>query len=248
MMGRHMSVICVIPARYNSTRFPGKLLAKAQGKTVLQRTYECALRCPDVDRLYVATDDERIGEHVGQFGGEVLWTSSKPRDGTERIIEALSRHEKLQQAGAILNLQGDHPCTSPNTMSAIVQALLSDPHAAMSTAAAPIRDPRDFLAPQVVKCVFDKSGSALYFSRSPIPYKSPAGFLHIGIYCYRRSLLEQLGSLPPTPLQECEDLEQLKILEWGYRIKVALVEEKTPSVDIPEDLDKLEEYLCRQKP
>ena len=248
MIHPHMSVICIIPARYNSSRFPGKLLAEARGKTVLQRTFESAAKCKRLDGLYVATDDERICDHIQKIGGEVLWTSSAPRDGTERIIEAIKLHHQLDRADIILNLQGDAPCTSPETMNAVIEALRSDPLAAMSTAAAPLRDQTEFFSPQAVKCVLDRSGNALYFSRAPIPYSAaiPSALLHIGLYCYRKSLLDTLTALPVTPLQEAENLEQLKILEWGYRIKVAVVEEKTPSVDTPDDLVKLEEYLCRQ--
>ncbi len=244
-----MSLACVIPARYNSSRFPGKLLAKAQGKTVLQRTFECASRCPSLSSLYVATDDERIAEHVRQIGGEVLWTSTAPRDGTARVIEALSRHAVLQKASYVMVLQGDHPCTKPETIVKIAEDLRSSKDASLATAAAPIRNREDFLSPDVVKCVFDVNGYALYFSRAPIPChfsKRPLfAFAHIGIYCYRRAFLERLASLKTTDLQENEDLEQLKVLELGYRIKVSLADEKTPSVDTPSDLVKLEEYLNR---
>ena len=245
-----MDLACIIPARYNSSRFPGKLLAAAQGKTVLQRTFENARRCKGFDGLFVATDDERIAEHVRRIGGEPIWTSSTPRDGTERAIEAMERHPVLKKASAIMVLQGDHPCTPPETIDAIARALRENPEAALSTAAAPILNREDYLSPHVVKCVFDTNGAALYFSRSPIPH-IPAGkplkaFAHIGIYCYRTSFLERLASLKPTPLQESEDLEQLKVLELGYRIQVAKASEKTPSVDTPSDLVKLEEYLCRQ--
>ena len=244
------TLACVIPARYNSSRFPGKLLAKAQGKTVLERTFENARSCPAIDALYVATDDERIAEHIRQLKGEVIWTSSTPRDGTERTIEAMNGHPVLQKADYVLVLQGDHPCTTPETISAIAEALRSDETAVLSTAAAPIRTMEEFLSPHVVKCVFDKDRNALYFSRSPIPYigaKRPlAAFAHIGIYCYRRTFLEQLASLKATSLQMSEDLEQLKVLELGYRIKIAMANEKTPSVDTLSDLQKLEEYLCKQ--
>jgi 3-deoxy-manno-octulosonate cytidylyltransferase (CMP-KDO synthetase) len=245
-----MSLACVIPARYNSSRFPGKLLAKVQGKTVLERTFECASRCSVLNSLYVATDDEKIAEHVRQIGGEVLWTSTVPRDGTARVIEAMSRHDALQNASYVMVLQGDHPCTKPETIERIAQDLISSKDAVLATAAAPIRNMQEFLSPDVVKCVFDVNGYALYFSRAPIPCHFSRGslsaFAHIGIYCYRRPFLEHLASLKTTALQENEDLEQLKVLELGYRIKVTMADEKTPSVDTPSDLVKLEEYLCRQ--
>ena len=245
-----MTVACIIPARYNSSRFPGKLLKLARGKTVLQRTFENARLCPRLDSLYISTDDEQIAEHSKKIGAEVLWTSSAPRDGTERAIEALGRYPALQSASFVMVLQGDHPCTHPKTIEAIVNALALSEDAVLSTAAAPIVSQEEYLAPQVVKCVFDQNGYALYFSRSPIPHSNSEtpinAYAHIGIYCYRRAFLERFSSLKQTPLRETEDLEQLKVLELGYRIKIALVDEKTPSVDTPIDLVKLEEYLWKQ--
>lgn len=236
-----MSVVCVIPARFNSSRFPGKLLALAGGKTVLQRTFESALRCSAIEAVFVATDDERIGSHIKSLGGDVIWTSPACKNGTERLGEALKKDKRLQKASYLINLQGDHPCTQPATLTAVVQALSSDPAAAMSTAAAPLRDSADFLSPHVVKCVFDSSGNALYFSRSPIPYRGNA-YVHIGLYCYRPLFLLQLLQEPSTPLQEGEDLEQLKVLEKGHRIKIAVVEEQALGVDTPQDLEKLKRY------
>ena len=242
-----MTVACVIPARYQSTRFPGKLLAKALGKTVLQRTFESALQCPDLSALFVATDDERIAEHVRNLGGEVIWTPAHCRNGTERIGMALQNEKCLQNASMIVNLQGDHPCTSPITLEKISSALKENPDAVVATGVVPIHDRSEFLSPHIVKCVFSETRKALYFSRSPIPYsqegKPLTAFAHLGIYCYRREFLEQYASIATTPLQIKEDLEQLKILESGYHIQVALVDEKTPGVDVPSDLLKLEEYL-----
>ena len=242
-----MSLACVIPARYHSTRFPGKLLAKVQGKTVLQRTFESAAKCSSIDALYVATDHEEIRDHVRQIGGEVLWTSSKPINGTERLIEAIRNYPSLQKTPYFLLLQGDHPCTSPITLEKISSALKENPDAVVATGVVPIHDRSEFLSPHIVKCVFSETRKALYFSRSPIPYsqegKPLTAFAHLGIYCYRREFLEQYASIATTPLQIKEDLEQLKILESGYHIQVALVDEKTPGVDVPSDLLKLEEYL-----
>ena len=180
-----MAIACVIPARFESSRFPGKLLYKAQGKTVLQRTFEQAVQCPELSALFVATDDERIAHHVSELGGEVIWTSRSCPNGTERIIEALQKEPRLQASSCIVNLQGDHPCTQPETIGAIIQALRSDPLAAMSTAATPILNREEYLSPHVVKCVFDSRGNALYFSRSPIPHVAPGSplvaYAHIGI-------------------------------------------------------------------
>lgn len=242
-----MSVVCVIPARLNSSRFPGKLLIKTQGKTVLQRTFESAAQCKLLDALYVATDHEQIAQHVKSLGGEVIWTSSSPRDGTERICEAMQTHPDLKKASYIVNVQGDHPCMAPSTIEAVVAALQGDEKAVLSTAVTPIQTNEEFLSPHVIKCVFDCQGNALYFSRSPIPYAHwEIAHAHIGIYCYRSSFLKTLQIKESTPLQEAENLEQLKILEKGHRIKIAVVFEPNLSIDVPQDLIKLEEYLCRQ--
>ncbi len=245
------TLACIIPARLNSSRFPSKLLAIAGGKTVLQRTFESALETFGVDRVYLATDSESLADPIRALGGKVIKTSSEPRDGTERAIEAIQRSKELQAAKTIFILQGDHPCVSPKTIEKVVLALLENKEAVLSSAAYRIKTRDDFLSPHIVKCLFDANGKALYFSRSPIPYtpeNSPLeAFAHIGLYCYRRSFLEEISSLKPTPLQKIEDLEQLKILESGYRIQIALVEEDTPSVDTPLDLVKLEQYLCKNR-
>lgn len=241
--------ICVIPARFQSVRFPGKLLKKADGKTVLQRTFESALSCPDLDALYVATDDERIAEHIRELNGEVIWTSPDCRNGTERIIEALKNNASLRQADLIVNLQGDHPLTSPKTISKIIESLKEDKTAVLSTAATRLKKEADYLSPHTVKCVFDRKGNALYFSRSPIPHHllgAPLeAFGHIGIYCYRKGfLLHSSEDLLPTPLSAQEDLEQLRVLENGHKIKIVEVEEELLGIDTPYDLVKLEEILC----
>ena len=242
-----MNVICMIPARFNSSRFPGKLLAKALGKTVLQRTFEQAKNCAIFSKVCVATDHELIAKHVEELGGEVIWTSSSCPNGTQRLIEALKKTPELQQADIVLNLQGDHPCTSPDSMEAVVRLLKKDRKAAMSTAAIPLKNVHHFLSPHVVKCVFDQDQNALYFSRAPIPYCREGvpsrAYHHLGLYAYRTSFL--LSSLKETltPLQLQEDLEQLNILEKGLRIKIALVNDSPFGVDTPEDLISLEDYL-----
>lgn len=244
-----MSNVCVIPARYNSSRFPGKLLARAHGKTVLERTLEKARLCPEIDAVFVATDDERIADHAQKLGGDVVWTSSHCQNGTERIFEALQKEPKLQRSSILINLQGDHPCTEPETLRAVIHTLQFDPTAAVATPVTPIVHPEDFASPHVVKCVFDSSHYALYFSRSPIPYHPPhtplSAYAHIGIYAYRTSFLKKLLDLPPTTLQKLEDLEQLRVLENGYRIKIAVVKERAVGVDTPQDLVKLEKLLCQ---
>jgi 3-deoxy-manno-octulosonate cytidylyltransferase (CMP-KDO synthetase) len=241
-------IICIIPARLNSSRFPGKLLAMACGKTVLQRTYESAIGSSKIDEFFIATDDDQIADHAQSFNAKVIRTSSTCQNGTERIAEALHRVPRLQKASAVINLQGDHPCTRPTTLDCIAGLLLENPQAQISTAVRPIRSREDFLSPHVVKCVFDKSGRALYFSRSPIPYSKndcnlSCCFQHIGIYGYRTDLLMQIKTMQDTGLQRSEDLEQLRFLELGCQIKVAVVEDEAIGIDTPQDLAKLEKLL-----
>lgn len=219
---------------------------------MLQRTWEQALGCSSFSSVYVATDHEKIAQHIEQLGGNVLWTSSHWKNGTERIIEALQKNPHLQRAKIVVNVQGDHPCTSVAAMEAVIKILEKDDQAMMSTAARPLTDEKAFHSPQVVKCVFDGKKNALYFSRAPIPYSrtgAPIGaYHHIGLYAYRTPfLLSSLGQ-PLTPLQVGEDLEQLQILERGFRIKVALVKDPPIGVDTPEDLARLEEYLQASQP
>ena len=242
-----MTIACVIPARFHSSRFPGKLLKMAAGKTVLQHTFEKASQCKDIDALFVATDHEQIADHIQGLGGEIIWTSPECQNGTERICEAMQKDARLQKASYIVNLQGDHPCTKPETISAIVQALKSDKTARMSTAVTKIQDPQDFFSPHIVKCVFDLSLNALYFSRAPIPFNGLANaYAHIGIYCYQPKFLKEIFAKESTPHQKCEDLEQLKVLENGHRVKIAVVEETILGIDTPKDLETLKEFfLCQ---
>jgi 3-deoxy-manno-octulosonate cytidylyltransferase (CMP-KDO synthetase) len=238
---------CLIPARLNSTRFPGKLLKMVHGKTVLQRTIESALQYFPAKRLFVATDHEEIARHVEPFGVTPIWTSPTCPSGTDRIAEAVLKTPALQNTEIIVNLQGDYPLTPPKTLSAAIGALQSDVTAAMSTVAAPIHTLEDFVSPHVVKVVLDPDSNALYFSRSPIPFAKegvpPNALHHIGLYCFRRPFLLQYPQIKPTPLQRQEDLEQLKLLESGWKIKVAIVDEKIIGIDVPEDLRKLEERI-----
>lgn len=242
-----MTAICIIPARFNSSRFPGKLLAQVLGKTVLQRTLENALRCKALSQVYVATDHELIAKHIETLGVPVLWTSPSCQNGTLRIIQALKENPHLQQANIILNVQGDHPCTSPESMEAVVQILKKTPKAVMATSAIPLKDPVAFRSPHVVKCVFDLEQNALYFSRSPIPYSTQEvpknAYHHIGLYAYRTDFLLSSLSSALTPLQQEEDLEQLHVLEKGFNIKVALTNDPPLAVDTPDDLKAFIAYL-----
>jgi 3-deoxy-manno-octulosonate cytidylyltransferase (CMP-KDO synthetase) len=240
-----MAPVCVIPARLNSSRFPGKLLAKTHGKTVLQHTWDNVAKCQDLASIFVATDSEEIGDHITSLGGKILWTSSTCRNGTERILEAFLKTPELQKASCIVNVQGDHPCTRPETISAIIRALEGDAQAVMATPVTKITSQDDLFSPHRVKCVFDIHHNALYFSRSPIPYGAGVAYAHIGMYCYRPSFFKENLYKIPSSLQKSEDLEQLWVLENGHRIKIACVEETLLGVDTPQDLELLQEILCR---
>lgn len=246
-------VLGIIPARYASTRLYGKLLIPILGKTLLQRTFENASRAAILDDLIVATDDKRILEHVHAFGGHAVMTSVDCPTGTDRLAEALEKHPEWLDKAAIVNIQGDEPCLDPMAIEAAVQLLLDDPHACMSTVAAPLENEEEARSSSVVKCVIDQNQNALYFSRALIPSNTkhafnPRGpyFRHIGLYVYRPSFILQYQKLSPTPLQLEENLEQLKVLEHGYRIKVALIEKASIGVDVHEDLNKVEQWICKQ--
>jgi len=230
-------VIGVIPARYASTRFPGKLLADLQGKSILQRTFESARRSSTLDQILIATDDQRIKQAAENFGAEVVMTRIDCPSGTDRVAEAI---EGLD-ADIVINIQGDEPCVSPEAIDAVARRLLESPEAPMATALFPLSD-EERNDSSIVKCVVDQSGRALYFSRAPIP--TPYG--HLGIYGYRPAFLRTYVGLPPSPQQETEDLEQLRALEHGYSIVVAHVEAAHPGVNTPEDLKRLEQLLCNQ--
>ncbi len=237
--------ICIIPARFQSTRFPGKLLKIAGGLSVLQRTYTAAKSAKNIDEVFNATDDARIADHATSFGGKILWTSTSCKNGSDRVAEAVMLYPELQKAHVILNLQGDHPLTRPNTIEQVVGLLRKDPLADVATAAKILDNDTEKLSPHVVKCVLDQQGRALYFSRAGIPHGNAPCYQHIGIYAYKTSFLLKLSSLPDTPLQIAEDLEQLKFLELGFRIAVSIVEELALGVDTPNDLITLEKYLCQ---
>lgn len=244
-----VKIIGIIPARYASSRFPGKPLALISGKSLIQRTFERVKLCPLFNEIFIATDDNRIEELALKFDAKVIMTSSECINGTERISEAISKIDNIQNDDIIINVQGDHPLISLNTIENTINALQSDNLAVMSTAATPIYDKEEVLSPNIVKVVFDKNNYALYFSRSPIPYSKNLAnskfYYHVGIYGYRARFLKKLSSLPTTANQLSEDLEQLKVLEHGYKIKIALVQEKPLGVDTPEDLTKVEKFLCQ---
>lgn len=246
-------VIAIIPARYGSTRLPGKPLHKISGKSLIQRTYESTTACHLLDEVVVATDDSRILDHVLSFGGKAVMTSKDCATGTDRLVEVVKNQARYSDVSVVLNVQGDLPCIEEDVMKKTLEILEKDPEAVMSTAVFKMKLEEEALSTSVVKCVMDLHGNALYFSRSLIPgnlrsafHSGTTYFHHIGIYAYRKDFLLKYSQLSPTPLQQAEDLEQLKVLEHGYRLKVAIVNHMCLSVDIPEDIKKVEQFLCRQ--
>jgi 3-deoxy-manno-octulosonate cytidylyltransferase (CMP-KDO synthetase) len=248
-----VKVLGIIPARFASTRLPGKLLIPILGKTLLQRTFENASQVEILDHLLVATDDHRISEHVRFFGGHAVMTSLNCPTGTDRLAEVLQKHPEWLDSHAVVNIQGDEPCLDPSAIEQAVKLLLEDPQAVMATIATPLKNEEEANNPSIVKCVFDQQHNALYFSRAFIPankkkHFNPQGpyYRHIGLYVYRPSFLLHYQTLPQTPLQLEEDLEQLKVLEHGYRIKVAVTDKGSIGIDTPEDLHTIEQWLCKQ--
>ena len=244
---RMPEVTAIIPARWASTRFPGKPLVKLRGKPLVQHVWERAGRAKLVDRVIVATDDMRIAEAAFAFGAEVALTSSKHPTGTDRLAEVAS---KLKSAPIILNVQGDEPDIAPSTIDRLAQALQDDPKLGMVTAANPISTAADISNPNVVKVVTDLAGRALYFSRSAIPHDrdgdSGIKYLrHQGIYGYRRKVLLDFVKWNPTPLEKAEKLEQLRALEHGVSIGVIVVKRGSVGVDVPADLAKAVRALGR---
>jgi 3-deoxy-manno-octulosonate cytidylyltransferase (CMP-KDO synthetase) len=235
-----MPVVAVIPARYGSTRLPAKALADIAGVPMIVRVWRQVSLARCVERVIIATDDERIAAPVRAAGGEAMMTSAAHQSGTDRIAEvARSVH-----ADIYINVQGDQPFTDPRDLDAVAVPMIADPSIDMATLATPIADLEEFRNPTKVKVVCDAAGNALYFSRSPIPYPRdlegvPAGALrHIGIYGYRREFLLKFASLAPGKLEQLEKLEQLRALENGYRIRVVASVSPQLEIDTAEDLDR----------
>jgi 3-deoxy-manno-octulosonate cytidylyltransferase (CMP-KDO synthetase) len=244
-----MKFIGIIPARYASTRFPGKPLAMLGGRSVIQRVYEQASTI--LDETYVATDDERIFQAVEQFGGQAIMTRADHKSGTDRIEEAA---EKLNtQADVIINIQGDEPFIQQSQIETLIH-LFDDATTQIGTLGKRFDTMEAVMNPNSPKIVTDKNGFALYFSRSVIPYvrgKEQPEWLqdfpylkHLGLYAYRREVLREVTQLPQSPLEKAESLEQLRWLENGYRIRVGLTDVETVGIDTPEDLQRAEAFLA----
>jgi len=251
-----MTSIVIIPARYDSTRFPGKPLYPLKGAPVIQHVYENAKRARLVDDVIVATDSETIFERVSLFGGKAVMTDKKHPSGTDRIAEVAASMDY----DIIVNVQGDEPLVRPEMIDEVI-TILADKRASIGTLTKKIENPDEIIDPNVVKVVFDEEGFALYFSRAPVPFYRDEWktlghvsrytahgsqftvYKHVGIYSYRRDVLLSLAAMEPTKLERIEKLEQLRALENGMRIKVGETLFETCGVDTPEDIERVEKWL-----
>jgi 3-deoxy-manno-octulosonate cytidylyltransferase (CMP-KDO synthetase) len=250
-----LAIVAIIPARFGSTRLPGKPLSDIHGRPLIQHVHERVRRARGLDRVLVATDDERISAAVRSFGGEAVMTSRSHATGTDRLAEAAA----ATAADIVVNVQGDEPLLDPAFIEAALGPFADDAELPMSTVSLPLHDVDEMLSPHVVKVVTDARGDALYFSRSPIPHLRGAGDprraaeeavrqglarKHVGLYAYRREALLRFASLPPSPLEEAEGLEQLRALHHGMRIRVVDVDgEGGVAVDTPQDLERVRDLL-----
>ncbi|MCB9186961.1 MAG: 3-deoxy-manno-octulosonate cytidylyltransferase [Flavobacteriales bacterium] len=240
-----MNIVGIIPARYASTRFPAKPLVGIAGKSMIQRVYEQASKATKLNRVIVATDDQRIFDHVKEFRGEVMLTSEEHQTGTDRCAEILS---KLADVDVVINIQGDEPFIEPEQIDQVA-ALFLHGETQIGSLVKRIENGQDLWSSSVVKAVKSETGKALYFSRAAIPFQKGVEqndwlnqatyFKHIGIYGYRAEVLKSISKLSQTTLEKSESLEQLRWLENGYEIQLAETEYESHSIDTPEDLDRI---------
>jgi 3-deoxy-manno-octulosonate cytidylyltransferase (CMP-KDO synthetase) len=243
-----MRIVGIIPARYASTRLPGKPLADIHGKALIEHVWQRAQKAKLLSRVIVATDDRRIAAEVERFGGEAVMTPVACASGTDRLAVVA----KKIACDVVVNIQGDEPFILPGTIDRLCAPLAQDRNLTMATLSAPLPE-EEFANPNAVKVVCDLDGNALYFSRAPIPYPrdgvtqawNKAVRLHLGLYAYRRSFLLRYASWPQTPLEKLEKLEQLRALEHGVKIRVVLVKKSTLSVDTRDDLERARKIMKR---
>lgn len=240
------AIFAVIPARYASTRLPGKPLATIAGRPMIQHVVERARQAERVSRVIVATDDDRIKKAVEDFGGEAILTRRDHRSGTDRVAEVAAHLE----AEIYVNIQGDEPLIDPGTIDAVVSEMLDDESIQIATPCAAITLPNEIMDPNIVKVVRDFDGNGLYFSRGPIPWVRdtkaailPHHWKHIGLYAFRREALLEFPTLPPGELEQVEQLEQLRWLENGFHIRAVETDYDAVSVDIPADIERVEKIL-----
>ena len=245
-----MDCLGVIPARYSSTRFEGKVLADISGKPMIQHVWERAKQAKALDELIIACDDERVANIARDFGANVAMTSKGHASGTDRIVEVVNPLD----VKIVVNIQGDEPLIHPMMIDSVARALLEDHSLSVATIMKRIEDPLSINDPHVVKVVVDKNNFALYFSRAAIPYlalnsevESPVYYKHIGLYGYTKDFLFTYKNLPQSNLERTECLEQLRVLDGGFRIKVIETKFDTVGVDTPQDLEKLKEFLSKEK-
>ena len=252
-----MAIVAIIPARFASTRLPGKPLSDIHGKPMIQHVYERAARARGLQRVLVATDDERVAKAVRGFGGEAVMTSPDHTSGTDRLAEAA----RATEAEIVVNVQGDLPMLDPRSIEASLEPMTREPGLEMATLSLPLTSLDEMLSPNVVKVLCDARGNALLFSRSPIPFVRGAADAraaaqaaverglarkHVGLYVYRRDALQRFAALPPAPLELAESLEQLRALYNGMRIRVvAAAGEGGVEVDTPADLDRARALMAR---
>lgn len=244
-------VACVIPARYGSERFPGKPLAVLAGKPMIQHVYQRAREARRVDRIIIATDDERILDTVLSFGGEAVLTRKDHPSGMDRVAEVAAS----LPCEIVVNLQGDEPLMPPAAIDQVVALLDDEPGAALATIIVPLEDSHELFDPNVVKVVMDLCGNALYFSRAPVPFprdgvtnaelisERPSFFKHLGLYAFRRPFLLELAKMRPSPLERVERLEQLRALQAGFKIRVGQGSYRSYGVDTVQELERVEGLL-----
>jgi 3-deoxy-manno-octulosonate cytidylyltransferase (CMP-KDO synthetase) len=240
-----MKIIGIIPSRYDSSRFPGKPLALIKGKTLIRRVWEQARKCGMLDDVIVATDDERIASEVASFGGKAVMTSGKCKSGTDRLAEVAKKY--LKGTDIIINIQVDEPLVPPALINALAKTIKNGKNVSVATAVYPLTRRDDIRNPNIAKVVVSKSGYALFFSRSAIPFNRDGVkaeyFKHIGIYGYKRDFLLRYSRWPQTKLEKTEQLEQLRILENDGKIKVIVSRQDSTGVDLPSDVKKIEKLL-----
>jgi len=244
-------IVCIIPSRYESSRFPGKPLADLLGRPMIQHVYERVAKARAIPYVAVATDDQRIYDAVKKFGGNAVMTSPRHRSGTDRIAEAI-RTLNLSAEAIIVNIQGDQPIFEPVQVDEVIQPLIDNPAVVMSTLIYKIVRPEEITHPHAVKVVFDSESNALYFSRATIPFVRDKKlktdyYKHHGIYAYRRDFLDLFTGLPEGKLERLEALEQLRALEHGYKIKVVITPHDSVEVDNEEELDRVRRILLAEK-
>ncbi|MBF0112605.1 MAG: 3-deoxy-manno-octulosonate cytidylyltransferase [Desulfamplus sp.] len=242
-------ITAIIPSRFGSKRFEGKPLAFVSGKPMIQRVYEQAIKAKNIAKVVVATDDEKIFKAVESFGGEAILTDSSLRSGTDRVAQA-ANILKLQLNDIVVNIQGDQPIFNPICIDQMVEPFRVNSELLMSTLACKILNPKEITDPKDVKVVIDKNGYALYFSRSQIPFPRDAKdhigyneveyYKHLGFYAYKKSFLDTVAALEEGYLERVEKLEQLRVIEHGYKICVVTTEHDSPEVDTPEDIERIE--------